>query len=97
MACIDCYCGIVLFVLHIEMRPFCSGRKGEGYIHDTWVTMGVIPDIILVATHHQDPCCVAVDKLINQDDAIKWKHFPRYWPFVRRIHRSPVNSPQKGQ
>ena len=25
------------------------------------------------------------------DDAIKWKHFPRYWPFVRGIHRSPVN------
>ena len=31
------------------------------------------------------------------DDAIKWKHFPRYWPFVRWIHRSPVNSPHKGQ
>ena len=24
---------------------------------------------------------------------IKWKHYPRYWPFVRGIHRSPVNSP----
>ena len=31
------------------------------------------------------------------DDVIKWKHFPRYWPFVRRIHRSRVNSPLKGQ
>ena len=31
------------------------------------------------------------------DDVIKWKHFPRYWPFVRGIHQSPVNSPQKGQ
>ena len=31
------------------------------------------------------------------DDVIKWKHFPRYWPFVRGIHRSPVNSPRKGQ
>ena len=31
------------------------------------------------------------------DDVIKWKRFQRYWPFVRRIHRSPVNSPQKGQ
>ena len=28
---------------------------------------------------------------------IKWKHFPRYWPFLRRIHRSPVDSPHKGQ
>ena len=33
----------------------------------------------------------------NHDDVIKWKHFPRYWPFVRGIHRSPVNSPHKGQ
>ena len=31
------------------------------------------------------------------DDVIKWKHFPRYRPFVRGIHRSPVNSPHKGQ
>ena len=28
---------------------------------------------------------------------MKWKHFPRYWPLVRGIHRSPVNSPHKGQ
>ena len=31
------------------------------------------------------------------DDVIKWKQFPRYWPFVRGIHRSSVNSPHKGQ
>ena len=31
------------------------------------------------------------------DDIIKWKHFPRYWPFVWGIHRSPMNSPHKGQ
>ena len=31
------------------------------------------------------------------DDVIEWKHFPRYWPFVRGIHRSPVNSTHKGQ
>ena len=33
----------------------------------------------------------------NNDDVIKWKHFPRYWPLVRGILRSPVNSPHKGQ
>ena len=33
----------------------------------------------------------------NHDDVIKWKHFPRNWPFVRGIHRSPVNSTHKGQ
>ena len=30
-------------------------------------------------------------------DVINWKHFQRYWPFVRGIHRLPVNSPHKGQ
>ena len=40
---------------------------------------------------------IAIAKLCAHDDVIKWKHFPRYWPFVRGIHRSPVNSPHKGQ
>ena len=31
---------------------------------------------------------------VGHDDVIKWKHFPRYWPFGRWIH--PVNSPHKG-
>ena len=30
-------------------------------------------------------------------DVIKWKIFPCYWPFVRGIPRSLVNSPHKGQ
>ena len=41
-----------------------------------------------VKTHHSLPVTL-------------WRHemekFPRYWPFVRGIHRSPVNSPHKGQ
>ena len=41
-------------------------------------------------------CCVACH-LFSHGDVIKWKHFPRNWSFVRGIHRSPVNSPQKGQ
>ena len=35
--------------------------------------------------------------VLDYDDVIKWKHFPRYWPFVRGIHRSLVNSPHKVQ
>ena len=31
------------------------------------------------------------------DDVLKWKYFPRYWPFVRGIRRSPLHSPHKGQ
>ena len=37
------------------------------------------------------------EHLRENDDVIKWKHFLRYWPFVRGINRSPVNSPHKGQ
>ena len=33
----------------------------------------------------------------THDDVIKWKHFPRYWPFVRGTHRPPVDSHHKGQ
>ena len=31
----------------------------------------------------------------NHDDVSKWKHFPRNWPLVRGIHRSPVNCAQR--
>ena len=31
------------------------------------------------------------------NDVINWTHFPHYWPLVRGIHRSSVNSPHKGQ
>ena len=36
-------------------------------------------------------------QLQNYDEVIKLKRFPRYWPCVQGIHRSPVNSPHKGQ
>ena len=41
--------------------------------------------------------CNGYSVIFTYDDVIKWKHFPRYWPFVRGIHRPPVNSPHKGQ
>ena len=50
--------------------------------------------------HAQNGPFIARYRLNNNnlhDDVIKWKHFPRNWPFVREIHRSPVNFPHKGQ
>ena len=38
-----------------------------------------------------------VAKFEPHDDVIKWKHFPRYWPFAWGIHRSLVISPHRGQ
>ena len=40
---------------------------------------------------------ISIHHTLGHDDVIKWKHFLRYWPFVRGIHRSPVNSTHKGQ
>ena len=45
-------------------------------------------------SHASEKCCLSCPR---HDDVMKWKHFPRYWPFLRGIHRSPVNSPRKGQ
>ena len=32
----------------------------------------------------------------SHDGALKWKHFPRYWPFVRGIHQWPLDSLHNG-
>ena len=32
----------------------------------------------------------------HPDDVTKWKYLPRHWPFVRGIHRLPVDSLHKG-
>ena len=52
---------------------------------------------IKMPDQYQRTLVITVRRSNPHDDVIKWKHFPRYWPFVRGIHRSPVNSPHKGQ
>ena len=54
-------------------------------------------DVCMNVPVNQTNICSSNDLLPVHDDVIKWKHFPRYWPFVREIHRSPVNFPHKGQ
>ena len=31
----------------------------------------------------------------DHDDVIKWKHFPRYWPFVWGMYRPPMKIPSQ--
>ena len=47
----------------------------DEYVH-TYPCWGVLPPYGSLITQY--------------DNVLKWKHFPRYWPFVRGIHRSPV-------
>ena len=42
--------------------------------------------------------CYIHEKTIPlHNGVIIWKYCPRYWCFVRRIHRSPMDYPHKGQ
>ena len=78
-----------LKVSSAKWRPFCPGlnvlkesRPSAGHVQATCI------DTYIARSQY---------KVLSHDDVIKWKHFPRYWPFVRGIHRSPVNSHHKGQ
>ena len=55
------------------------------------------PRQCLISDYNQSMMYKVWYRIYIHDDVIKWKHFPRYWPFVRGIHRSPVNSPHKGR
>ena len=66
--------------------------------------LGLLGDFVKVLYGHayytavNETYCVVVLLLdCLHDDVIKWEHFLRYWPFVRGIHRSPVDSLLKGQ
>ena len=63
-----------------------------------------ITNLVLLITHeqHQRMGVQFTDVLDNHNLVTtwwrhQWKHCQPYWPFVRWITRSPVNSPHKGQ
>ena len=72
--------------LNPEPRPTISG--GLGSTDTAHLPMQRLIDLL-----HS----LMIDRYGVHDDVIKRKHFPRYWSFVRGIHRSPMNSPHKGQ
>ena len=80
---------LMIRVVDFRAYVYVIQRK---YAIDTFVTLQLLVTYLDVTDNY-----ASTDQLIVHDDVIKWKHFPRYWPFVRGIHRSPVNSPHKGQ
>ena len=79
---------IIRKCLLLKWRPFCPGRD-ELNLPLFWVKWWKMCMSILV---------IRIDYrylLKYHYDVIKWKHSPRYWPFVRGIPRSPLNSPHK--
>ena len=80
--------GLLLIYTHKTVRFYVKTaiNARELQITNTWKN---IPRFDRLNVQAKSPA--------HHDDVIKWKHFPRYWPFVRGIHRGPVNSPHKGQ
>ena len=73
------------------------------WLHEVWFStvkalVGWLDGLLVVRLFGWFVGWLAVWLVISRhDDVIKWKHFPRNWPFVRGIHRFPVNSPHKGR
>ena len=80
--------------LHDQMRNISVLEFGAAYIRDFTVyrVSTVVARPVLVSNFARFFTDVPL-----HDDIIKWKLFPRHWPFVRGIHRSLVNFPHKGQ
>ena len=93
---------MLLKISSAKWRPFCPGG-------DELTIVGFLQRTSTVRSHSTCRCCHCT--LYGPDEEIvtanwetwwrhqmkKKKHFPRYWSFVRGIHRLPVNSPHKGQ
>ena len=78
--------------------PSCSSWRHANDSEVHWAAVGDIYHEICTRFYCALFCFGLFDNAvwIHHDDVIEWKHFPRYWPFVRGIHWSPVNSPRKG-
>ena len=81
------------------IMAYYIGSQYTGDYHWPRSSIGSVGIGFVVHLEHSITFPLPVIKLVklHHDDVIKWKHFSRYWPFVRGIHLSPVNSPQKGQ
>ena len=81
----------------VQLVPLCIWRMGHDRDVSTlatlWVAKGVTEIkrswVLNHAWRHEEIC--------SSWWRNKMEYFPRYWPFVSGIHRSPVNSPHKGQ
>ena len=95
-----------------EFRAYtCSIEDGACAVRDLWhvsyswsecfqvcvvIATACLMYQLYIQMLHCHTTALSLDIFAIHDDVIKWKHFPRYWPFVRGLHRSPVNLPHKG-
>ena len=66
-------------------------RSGQWLISPNQLSIRPLTNWSL-ATPHSSPMSECWHRWVTYYcDVMIWKHFPHYWPFVRRIHRSPAN------
>ena len=85
----------IIYLSDILVRNFTHAKRDISVFREIFNENG--PLYIPSALHHLCNFCLPITMDFYNDDVIKSKHFPRYWPFVRGIHRSPVNYPQKSR
>ena len=91
---------------------FCSSGPNWRSVKTFYSLHPLIPDIVIFSFHRRsfpsyhsenEPSCFFTPQWWRpsglfwlHDDVIKWKLFPRNWPFVRGIHRSPHKGQWRG-
>ena len=92
---------ILLKMWCISLDKSLIAKYGNGYDCTAFTLLFLSTDTSHFLKNHFDVTCLILyvllgsNDIFSHDDDIKWRHFPRYWTFVRRIHPSPVDSPHK--
>ena len=76
-----------------SILPEASRRRWAHKRPSCWLILWTIYFLWPLPNVSESVSLYSLWRHLCHDDVIKWKHFPRYWSFVR----SPVNSPHKGQ
>ena len=78
-----------------KCRPFvqslmtCTTRVGDVFPQDVMIPTALHNKLYCAYWCPNDVHCIGRDGIsMNHDDIIKRKQFPRYWPFVKAMHRS---------
>ena len=89
------FCGSAVFSC---ARYSYALQRRAYFLYINWIQiLVVITTSVTISLYKYYMTCYRDRCSLFHYDVIKWKHFPRHWPFVRGIRRSPVNSLHKGQ
>ena len=98
---------VIIIIFKLRPASHLSTKLPLGNFHKSECSIPVLGCVSLKLASSPNKfslgCCKIVVSLSIVADlqlldvVIKWKHFPRYWPFVRVIYLSPMNSPYKGR